>query len=114
MARTRRVDIWNAVERTRASYYKSSIRRSRKGLKEQLKPIMEFLPDRVDELTSSVVEALVEEQPIKDMMIDIYLLNTFKTDSKDPNRDLFNIIYINTIDLYLFKYRSFNALKAAC
>ena len=72
MARTRRVDIWNAVERTRASYYKSSIRRSRKGLKEQLKPIMEFLPDRVDELTSSVVEALVEEQPIKDMMIDIY------------------------------------------
>ena len=72
MARTRRVDIWNAVERTRASYYKSSIRRTRKGLKEQLKPIMEFLPDRVDELTSSVVEALVEEQPIKDMMIDIY------------------------------------------
>jgi len=72
MARTRRVDIWNAVERTRASYYKSSIRRSRKGLKEQLKPIMEFLPDRIDELTSSVVEALVDEQPIKDMMIDIY------------------------------------------
>ena len=72
MARTRRVDIWNAVERTRASYYKSSIRRSRKGLKEQLKPIMEFLPDRIDELTSSVVEALVDEQPIKEMMIDIY------------------------------------------
>ena len=72
MAATRRVDIWNAVERTRASYYKSSIRRTRKGLQEQLKPIMEFLPDRVDELTSSVVEALVEEQPIKDMMIDIY------------------------------------------
>ena len=72
MAATRRVDIWNAVERTRASYYKSSIRRTRKGLEEQLKPIMEFLPDRVDELTSSVVEALVEEQPIKDMMIDIY------------------------------------------
>ena len=72
MARTRRVDIWNAVERTRASYYKSSIRRSRKGLKEQLKPIMEFLPDRVDELTSSVVEALIDEQPIKEMMIDIY------------------------------------------
>ena len=72
MAATRRVDIWNAVERTRASYYKSSIRRTRKGLEEQLKPIMEFLPDRVDELTSSVVEALVEEQPIKEMMIDIY------------------------------------------
>ena len=48
------------------------------------------------------------------MRIDNYLLNTFKTDAKDPNRDLFNIIYINTIDLYLFKYSSFNALKAAC
>jgi len=72
MAANRRVDIWNAVERTRASYYKSSIRRTRKGLQEQLKPIMEFLPDRVDELTSSVVEALIDEQPIKEMMIDIY------------------------------------------
>lgn len=48
------------------------------------------------------------------MKIDNYLLNTFKTDSKDPNKDLLHTIYINTIDLYLFKYRSFNALKAAC
>tara|TARA_Y100000593_G_scaffold93718_1_gene189680 strand:- start:5097 stop:5879 length:783 start_codon:yes stop_codon:yes gene_type:complete len=72
MAANRRVDIWNAVERTRASYYKSSIRRTRKGLQEQLKPIMEFLPDRVDELTSSVVEALIEKDPLKEMLTDIY------------------------------------------
>ena len=72
MARTRRVDIWSAVDRTRASYYKSSIRRSRKGLKEQLKPIMEFLPDRVDELTSTIIDSLIEKGPIKEMMIDIY------------------------------------------
>ena len=100
MARTRRVDIWNAVERTRASYYKSSIRRSRKGLKEQLKPIMEFLPDRVDELTSSVVEALIEKGPLKEMLTDIYytvgrrfakgVYGTLTKDGMDTNRTTSN------------------------
>ena len=51
---------------------KSSTRRARKGLKEQMQPILDFLPDRADELTSTIVDSLIEQGPIKEMMTDIY------------------------------------------
>ena len=72
MGRQRRIDIWRIVDRTRAGMLKSSTRRARKGLKEQMQPILDFLPDRVDELNSTIVETLIEKGPIKEMMTDIY------------------------------------------
>jgi len=60
------------VDRTRAGMLKSSTRRARKGLKEQMQPILDFLPDRADELTSTIVDSLIEQGPIKEMMADIY------------------------------------------
>ena len=72
MGRQRRIDIWRIVDRTRAGMLKSSTRRARKGLKEQMQPILDFLPDRADELNSTIVDSLIEQGPIKEMMADIY------------------------------------------
>ena len=72
MGRQRRIDIWRIVDRTRAGMLKSSTRRARKGLKEQMQPILDFLPDRADELNSTIVDSLIEQGPIKEMMTDIY------------------------------------------
>jgi len=72
MGRQRRIDIWRIVDRTRAGMLKSSTRKARKGLIKQMQPILDFLPDRVDELNTTMVETLIEQGPIKEMMIDIY------------------------------------------
>lgn len=64
-------NIWHQVNRSRESFTRSAIRRARKALREQLKPVIDKLEQGIIP-TEDFVDNVVTSEPIKEMMIDIH------------------------------------------
>lgn len=64
-------NIWHSVNRTRASFARSAIKRVRKALNQQIKPILDKL--KQGEIpTADWIDAVIRIEPLRDMMIDIH------------------------------------------